>query len=460
MNMWEKVKKFLAFWFSLLLILAFVSCAQIEEKEIVKEAPVEPEPVLCMVVPEMEAAPPPSASPLDEAIKKTDKLLKKMQSEEYLTRNLAAVELQNHLRESGELRKELVSYLDKYSKCTHDPEIAHVIEKMLDKYLRPWKLVKPMKTYEMTVFNDMELSFDGKLVAQFKYGNLTVRDLSSDRKLYSIEDIHSYSAKFSHDSKKLALTSFNKLYIVTLGEDKAETREIADKNFCWAMEFSEDDRFLAIADRNIIEVFSVETGETVHKLQGHTEGVVEFAFSPDGKFLASASHDKTVRVWDMETGNSLHILKGHSEAAWAVTFNNDGSLLATAGGDSQIKIWNPQTGRQINSMSCYANYVFALARDRTHDLMVSASSNGNLDWWDMKTGKLIHTIYSGKISISSDILVSLDGMTVALGNYSICELDGGDVLEHHFDILKVQDKQEYTRHKSEFSDMYARPSPQ
>ena len=73
------------------------------------------------------------------------------------------------------------------------------------------------------------------------------------------------------------------------------------------------------------------------------------AFSPDGKTLAAASYDLTVKVWDVATRKELATLQG-TEAVWSVAFSPDGKTLASAGGSisnvpGELKLWDVATGR-------------------------------------------------------------------------------------------------------------------
>jgi WD40 repeat protein len=68
-------------------------------------------------------------------------------------------------------------------------------------------------------------------------------------------------------------------------------------------------------------------------LEGHSDSVFAVAFSPDGKLLASASDDNTVKVWDPNTGALLQTLKDHLNSVSAVAFSPDGKLLMSVSRD-------------------------------------------------------------------------------------------------------------------------------
>ena len=96
---------------------------------------------------------------------------------------------------------------------------------------------------------------------------------------------------------------------------------------------------------------NVENWSNVGKLKGHQSDVIDIAFSPDDKYLASASYDNLVNVWDVEMKQIVATLKGHQSFVKGVAWDPIGKFLATQGDDKSVIIWRVDDWEKVSTIT-------------------------------------------------------------------------------------------------------------
>src|SRR5262249_260831 len=102
-------------------------------------------------------------------------------------------------------------------------------------------------------------------------------------------------------------------------------------------------------------MWDTASGQELRTLKGHSAFVQHVAFSPDGRRLASASADRSIKIWDIASGQELRTLKGHNGMVMSVAFSRDGSQLASGSGDKTIHVFDarpltPELRRQREAL--------------------------------------------------------------------------------------------------------------
>ncbi|ELT90132.1 hypothetical protein CAPTEDRAFT_89073 [Capitella teleta] len=247
---------------------------------------------------------------------------------------------------------------------------------------------------------------DRHIVIGTKSGKLQIFDIASGTLLEAI-DAHSgsvWSVCLSPDKRSIVSGSADKevkfwdFELITDADFSTtckrltlvHTRTLQMSEDVLSVKFGCDGKFLAVALLdNTVKVFFVDTLKFFLSLYGHKLPVLCMDICTDGSLIATGSADRNVKIWGMDFGDCHRSLFAHDDSVMCLQFVPKTHMFFTGGKDGKIKQWDADTFQQIQMLEGHHAEVWSLAISTSGNFVVSAAHDKSLRLWEKTMEPLV-----------------------------------------------------------------------
>ena len=294
--------------------------------------------------------------------------------------------------QSGELQKELESDIKGMTSASLNRDGSRAIASFNNGEVTIWdtqskKILKTIKSHTAMV-NYACFSPDGQFAVtasndktaklwDTKTGNL-IETIAEHK-----EDVN--CAVFSTDGKKI-ITSSDDGSAIVFDKDSHTSRTIfsSDVPVEYA-EYNNDDTKIAIITNSVVYIINANNGGTELVINGHDDKITSATFSPDGKAIATSSHDKTIKLWNLQTGKEIHTYEGHSNIVTDVVFSPDGKFIMSTSSDNEARIWNVGSGKPQDIIQCEMGELSLITYSPDGKYVAALSVMGKAKIWEVES---------------------------------------------------------------------------
>ncbi|HEU0002536.1 MAG TPA: serine/threonine-protein kinase [Ktedonobacteraceae bacterium] len=220
--------------------------------------------------------------------------------------------------------------------------------------------------------------------------------------------------------------------------------------------WSPDGKRIASAGQDrLAQVWDAFDGGNLFTYQNHADVVNSLCWSPDGRHIASASRDQTVHIWDAASGRvwlravallagfRYSVFEGHASEVNTLAWSPDGRYIASAGNDNSVLVWETSTRNVITCFQAHTDSVQMVAWSPDGKHIASASIDHTVRIWDAHS-RQVKFVYRNSVSIVHDLSWSPDGRHIALA--------GSD---HTVQIWNVQERSKIFTYKGHSDSVQA-----
>jgi WD40 repeat protein len=301
----------------------------------------------------------------------------------------------------------LTGHVNNVTSIMVDRDNHFLVSGSLDNRVKLWDLAKHEELMTLSGHDDavwsVAISPNGELIATGSWDNrIWLWDRATGKKLRVLQGHNGgiLSLAFSPDGKWLASGSEDRtarLWEVETGQQVLTLPGHQDDVVSVAFVGTEGHHRLATGDRTgevrLWNIDSIGEREELITLRGHEQPVSSLAFSTDGRLLATASWDNSIRLWDLQAKTLLRLLPGHEDSITNVKFSPDGRLLASSSKDGTILLWDTAawTSHPLKFEEGWQKKIVReIAFSPDGRALAAAGDDGMIRVWNIEDGRLTH----------------------------------------------------------------------
>jgi len=220
------------------------------------------------------------------------------------------------------------------------------------------------------------------------------------------------SVAFSPTGRNVAVSS--DLGIVIWDVDSGKRTTILPENTgkLHRVVWSPDGRFvLSASSHGHLCLWDVASRRQVRSFKGKLEKVLASDHSPDGRFILTGTDNGNLVLWDLSTGAVTKRFKGHPKKVLSLAFTPDGHHAVSGGADQTVKLWDIRDGKSIRTFTGHTADVTCLAVSPDGHMAITGSRDHTCILWDITTGRPVQVLKGHHHWVNS-VRFSPDGHTL------------------------------------------------